>query len=349
VTRPLTKLAHDPGDSQITSHCPFCGSGQVIGRSDGNIECEFCGMTYLVRIQPMFTGMPQQPMGGGFGGPSSMATDLMAPGMIGPDGMPLPPEMADPELAAEEESAGVPFGAPPGEEVDPETGEPMEVDPETGEPIEMGPPGTEGGDGGGFPPGDGEEMPPGEEGEEDGDAPPWADEKEDSGPPSKGEKKDSGKKKNADKDKKKPPIKKKSAAARFPNKRVDTPEYRKHYNRGWRTSERAAYWSGEGNSPLERGDLRGEPGSWYDGYMDHAVDRPKWHSLTCPSDEHEQPGCSLVDKPGTTAIRRRGGWSATEGDLYQTIAGDWLPRGAYIRHLACLHGGVEAVRLRRTA
>jgi hypothetical protein len=89
VSQRMIKVAHDPGDAQITSHCPFCGSGQIIGRSDGNIECEFCGMAYLVRVQPMFTGMPGNPAGPGFGGDTSMAPDLMAPEAIGPDGEPV--------------------------------------------------------------------------------------------------------------------------------------------------------------------------------------------------------------------------------------------------------------------
>ena len=244
----LLKTAHDPGDSQITSHCPFCGSGQVIGRSDGNIECEFCGMTYLVRIQPMFTGMPQNPMGGAFGGPSSVATDLMSPGMVGPDGMPLDPGMADPMLAEEEAQGGQPFGdeedVPPGEEVL-----------EGGMPS--GPAETEG-TGEDFPPGmEGEEeLPPGEAGDdeggggpdeddgESGDGPPWArgksSPKNDDG--SSGGKSDKKPSKGKGKDQKKPP-------------------------------------------PFKKKSVR-----------------------------------------------------------YRTIAGDLLPEDAYIRHLACLHGGVEVLR-----
>lgn len=53
--------------------------------------------------------------------------------------------------------------------------------------------------------------------------------------------------------------------------------YKKDYNRGWKASS-----GGSGNSeysPLERADMRGESSAWYDGYMDYAVDRPKWASL----------------------------------------------------------------------
>lgn len=82
------RTAHDPGDPLVTSHCPFCGSGQVVGRSDGTISCDFCGQAYIVRVQPSFPGMPQMPMGPG--APSDVGPDggLVDPGMIGPDGEP---------------------------------------------------------------------------------------------------------------------------------------------------------------------------------------------------------------------------------------------------------------------
>lgn len=83
------RIAHDPGDPLITSHCPFCGSGQVTGRSDGTIGCDFCGQAYIVRVQPAFPGMPQMP--GSPGAPSDVGPDggVMPPGMAGPDGMPV--------------------------------------------------------------------------------------------------------------------------------------------------------------------------------------------------------------------------------------------------------------------
>jgi hypothetical protein len=82
----IRRVAHDPGDPMITSHCPFCGSGQISGRSDGLIECGFCGMAYIVRVQPAFAGMPQQP---GMGAPTDTGPELLDPAMVGPDGMPL--------------------------------------------------------------------------------------------------------------------------------------------------------------------------------------------------------------------------------------------------------------------
>lgn len=70
--------AHQSGDGVQVSHCPFCGSGQVIGRSDGNIECSFCNQAFLVRVQPMYSAFPQS-VGG-------MPIDI--PGMPPAAGMP---------------------------------------------------------------------------------------------------------------------------------------------------------------------------------------------------------------------------------------------------------------------
>ncbi|MEV7675090.1 hypothetical protein [Streptomyces sp. NPDC088752] len=73
-------LAHQSGDGITIAHCPFCGSGQVIGRSDGNTECSFCNQAFLVRVQPMFSAFPQSIDG--------MPVDI--PGMppVAPPGMP---------------------------------------------------------------------------------------------------------------------------------------------------------------------------------------------------------------------------------------------------------------------
>ena len=154
----LRKVAHDPGDAQITSHCPFCGSGQIVGRSDGNIECEFCGMAYLVRVQPMFTGMPGNPMGGGFGGDSSMAPDLMAPEMLGPDGAPMMGEPGMEETPGMEmQDAAMMMGGGPDV-----PGGPGALGEEPGEDEGDGEPGEVEEDGDGGPPG----APP--EGDSDG-------------------------------------------------------------------------------------------------------------------------------------------------------------------------------------
>ena len=55
----LHKVAHDSGDGETIYHCPFCGSGQVIARSDRSIECEFCHTCFTVQVQPQFPAFPQ--------------------------------------------------------------------------------------------------------------------------------------------------------------------------------------------------------------------------------------------------------------------------------------------------
>lgn len=57
--------------------------------------------------------------------------------------------------------------------------------------------------------------------------------------------------------------------------RIDSPEYRKDYNRGWRSSSTTQ------GGALDAADYRGEPTPWYDGYYDNATNRPKWHRLHC--------------------------------------------------------------------
>jgi ribosomal protein L37AE/L43A len=55
----IMKVAHDSGDPQVVYHCPACGSGQVIARSDGTIECGFCKMCFTVQVQPRYPAFPQ--------------------------------------------------------------------------------------------------------------------------------------------------------------------------------------------------------------------------------------------------------------------------------------------------
>ena len=81
-------------DNIHTGNCPFCGSGQVIARSDGSIECEFCHSAFTVQVQPEFSAFPQT-IGG---------VPVDVPGM-GPDQQP----MDDP--GAEQDMGELPPGA----------------------------------------------------------------------------------------------------------------------------------------------------------------------------------------------------------------------------------------------
>jgi len=57
-------------------------------------------------------------------------------------------------------------------------------------------------------------------------------------------------------------------------------EYRSWYEKGWR-------YSGRPSATLDHGDSNGYPDAWYDGYLDRAAGRDKWHLATCTGcDEH---------------------------------------------------------------
>jgi hypothetical protein len=113
-------LAHDSGDGQTVYHCPFCGGGNVIGRSDGTIACGFCNTHFTVQVQPEFAGMPQtidgQPydipgMPGGVDPNTGMppqADDMETGDEAGADGMPPegPPDGADMGSPEDEEAQG---------------------------------------------------------------------------------------------------------------------------------------------------------------------------------------------------------------------------------------------------
>jgi hypothetical protein len=99
----IVVVAHDSGDSQTIFHCPFCGSGQVIARSDGTTECEFCHSAFTVQVQPQFAAFPQTIDG----------VPVDVPGM--PSNTELPPG-ADPDAAIPPEEGGALPGTdgPPG-------------------------------------------------------------------------------------------------------------------------------------------------------------------------------------------------------------------------------------------
>lgn len=90
-----------------------------------------------------------------------------------------------------------------------------------------------------------------------------------------------------------------------PTTRVDTPEYRKAYNRGWGSAKR--------ETGMDRADARGEPNSWYDGYTDYAVGREKWHMLTCTDHERCMHGDVEAASAHTSAASEPHGAGAAPG------------------------------------
>lgn len=101
----LHKEAHDSGDSLTVFHCPSCGSGQVLGRSDNTIECQFCGLCFSVQVQPRFSAFPQTVNGVPMQVPGMPGTGQQAPGQLAPppgeDQMP-PPDDEGPEQDADD-------------------------------------------------------------------------------------------------------------------------------------------------------------------------------------------------------------------------------------------------------
>jgi hypothetical protein len=100
TTASLQRLAHDSGDGATVLHCPFCGGGQVVGRSDGTIECEFDGTAFTVQVQPLYSGFPQTVNGAPFPIPGM-------PGQIG--GPPMAPGPMDAMPPGAEDDGGNPF------------------------------------------------------------------------------------------------------------------------------------------------------------------------------------------------------------------------------------------------
>lgn len=121
----IVVMAHDSGDAEVVFHCPFCGSGQVLARNDGTIECQFCQACFTVQVQPQYpafpqtiNGMPVQVPGMGPQWPGEEQPD---PGAPDPNGMPVPSE-------DDQDADGVPDeeeGAPGGEESDEDSGNPF--------------------------------------------------------------------------------------------------------------------------------------------------------------------------------------------------------------------------------
>lgn len=81
-------------DNIWTMNCPFCGSGAVVGQSDGTATCDFCHTAFTVQVQPVNSFQPQT-IGG---------EPVPPPGMPGDE----PTEMSSPEdPTVAEDSDGV--------------------------------------------------------------------------------------------------------------------------------------------------------------------------------------------------------------------------------------------------
>jgi ribosomal protein S27AE len=91
--------AHVSGNQIDVLHCPFCGSGAVIARSDGTIECGYCTSIFTVQVQPAYAGFPQSVDGQPYQWPGMPdPNSVMAPDA--PPGTNVNPLAQDPGMGA---------------------------------------------------------------------------------------------------------------------------------------------------------------------------------------------------------------------------------------------------------
>lgn len=119
----MRKQAHDATENQDLRHCPFCGSGKILGRADGTVECEFCHNYFTVQVQPQYPNFPQTINGEGTpppGMPGEVEEASMEDGQPG-EGGEFPP--GGPESDAEAAGGeGVPSDLDESDSAQPEEG-----------------------------------------------------------------------------------------------------------------------------------------------------------------------------------------------------------------------------------
>lgn len=97
------KVAHDSPGTDILRHCPFCGAGQLTGRSDGTAECGFCDAAFTVQTQPNLPSTPQT-----VGDELYMHPEMGEPGVPEDEIDPEDPEEDNTELTLTDEESGDP-------------------------------------------------------------------------------------------------------------------------------------------------------------------------------------------------------------------------------------------------
>lgn len=110
---PQIHTGHILGDPEVVSHCPFCGSGDIVSGADQTISCSFCNRSFVVMEQPQYNSMPGQP---------GASTDATMPGSQTPaapeEGIPGADE---PAAAAEPPGPAGATDTPPHAPVNPQT------------------------------------------------------------------------------------------------------------------------------------------------------------------------------------------------------------------------------------
>lgn len=88
----LRRTAHVSDNQVDVFHCAFCGSGGIVARGDGSIECSFCNSAFTVTVSPLYPAFPQSVNGQPYPWPGRPDGGV-DPSMMGPIG-------GDPSAAA---------------------------------------------------------------------------------------------------------------------------------------------------------------------------------------------------------------------------------------------------------
>lgn len=98
---PIRTEGHIYSDESVVGHCVFCGSGDVVGRSDGSVECQLCHRSFVAMEQPIHMAQPapdyqsMQIDGTGLEDPTSGDPIEEAPAFAPPQQPAVPPPGGD--------------------------------------------------------------------------------------------------------------------------------------------------------------------------------------------------------------------------------------------------------------
>lgn len=125
--QPSTPFAPDQQSDMVVRVCPFCGSGHLIGQSDGSIKCGYDDTVFTITVMPSH---PFQPLVNPDGSPFEMPKD--------PDADPSPQVgQASPEVTPGAGPADLTAPTPPGQAPTepPQGGAPAGGDPGAASPV----------------------------------------------------------------------------------------------------------------------------------------------------------------------------------------------------------------------
>lgn len=110
----IERTGHIYADDSVVGHCVFCGSGDVVGRSDDTVECQLCHRAFVVMEQPLYADTPA---------PDYQGMQIDGTGLEDPTADPVdeapafaPPPGADAEAEGDPAVPGQPKAEVPGTE-----------------------------------------------------------------------------------------------------------------------------------------------------------------------------------------------------------------------------------------